>query len=87
MAPAVMIRVQVQLTQIQQNALRQLSTDTGKSIAALIREGVEQILTAKPLPSRQDRIERAIRVAGQFASGGADGSAEHDRHLAATFRR
>jgi len=81
-----MVRTQIQLTENQQEALRRLSAATGRSVADLIREGVEQVLAVRPLPNRQERIERAIRVAGRFASGTADGSREHDSHLAEAFR-
>jgi hypothetical protein len=32
-------------------------------------------------------LERAIRLAGKFASGSSQGSEEHDRHLAEAFRK
>ena len=34
-----------------------------------------------------ERIERAISVAGQFRSGGGDGAAQHDLHLQEAYRR
>lgn len=82
-----MIRTQVQLTEDQLKALRHLSAITGKSIAELIRNGIDQYLAGKRVLKAEDRIERAIRVAGTFASGVADVSADHDRHLAEAFRR
>ena len=36
-------------------------------------------------PTRQERLERAIQLAGKFASGQKDVSAKHDRHLASAF--
>ena len=82
-----MIRTQVQLTEDQHSALRRLSAATGRSIADLIREVVRQALSAAPPAARQDRVERASRLAGKFASGSSHGSAEHDRHLAEAFRK
>ncbi len=81
-----MIRTQIQLTPQQQEILRDLSAETGKSMAELIRESIDRGIANKPRTSRQERIERAIRLAGQFSSGSADGSAQHDRHLAAAFK-
>ena len=34
-----------------------------------------------------ERIERAISVAGQFRSGSGDGAAQHDLHLQESYRR
>ena len=34
-----------------------------------------------------ERIERAISVAGQFRSGGGNGAAQHDLHLQEAYRR
>ena len=81
-----MIRTQVQLQPEQLTALRRLSAATGKSIAELIRDSLDHYLPGKHLPSAQERIERAIRVAGRFASGRGDVSSEHDRHLAEAYR-
>jgi hypothetical protein len=81
-----MLRTQVQLRQEQLQALRQLSAATGKSLAELIRQGVEQYLALRQRPGREQQIERALGVAGRFSSGSADGSQEHDRHLAEALR-
>jgi hypothetical protein len=82
-----MIRTQVQLTEVQLKALRQLSAATGKSTAELIRNGVDLFLAGRHVTNAEERIERAVRVAGRFSSGTADGSSEHDRHLAEAFKR
>jgi len=82
-----MIRTQVQLTERQIESLRRLSAKTGESIAELVRRGVELYLGGQLLPSRDDRIERARRIAGRFSSGRKDVSTHHDRHLAEAFER
>jgi predicted DNA-binding protein len=82
-----MIRTQVQLTEEQLNALRQISATTGRSTAELIRNGIDQYLAERRVAKAEDRIERAIRVAGKFASGGVGVSADHDRYLAEAFER
>ena len=82
-----MIRTQVQFTQDQWAALRRLSAATGKSIAELVRDGIDQYLTANHSANAEDRIARALRVAGKFSSGVSDVSAAHDRHLAEAFQR
>ena len=35
----------------------------------------------------EERIERAISVAGQFRSGDGDGAKHHDLHLQEAYRR
>jgi hypothetical protein len=80
-----MIRTQVQLTDRQLQALRSASAATGRSIADLIREGVDQYLAGRSELNREEVVERAIRVAGRFSSGRSDVSASHDKHLAEAF--
>lgn len=80
-----MIRTQVQLTDRQLEALRRDSAATGRSIANLIRQGVDRYLAGRSELGRDERIERAIGVAGRFSSGRSDVSANHDKHLAEAF--
>jgi hypothetical protein len=82
-----MIRTQVQLTETQLQELRRASAATGKSIAELVRLGVDQYLAGRREITREERVERALRVAGKFSSGRSDVSVAHDRHLADAFRR
>ena len=80
-----MIRTQVQLTEGQLESLRQASAATGRSVADLIRQAVDQYLAGRSELGREERIERAIKVAGRFSSGRTDVSANHDKHLADAF--
>jgi Ribbon-helix-helix domain len=82
-----MIRTQVQLTDAQLKALRQASAATGKSVAELVRQGVDQFLAGRSELGREERIERAIAVAGKFSSGRSDVSSQHDKHLAEAFAK
>jgi Ribbon-helix-helix domain len=82
-----MIRTQVQLTDRQRKALRDASAATGRSIADLIRQAVDEYLAGRSELGREEQIERAIRVAGRFSSGRSDASASHDKHLAEAFGR
>ena len=76
-----MIRTEVQLTESQIEGLRRLSAQSGRSIADLLRESVDAMLAARR-PSRQQRVERALRAAGRFRSGSSDVSRKHDLHFA-----
>jgi hypothetical protein len=82
-----MVRTQVQLTEEQMRALRQEARASGKSIAELIRLGVDRYLEGRNEIGREERINRAIRVAGRFSSGLSDVSAKHDEHLGEAFGR
>jgi predicted DNA-binding protein len=81
-----MVRTQIQLTEEQMKSLRRLAAATGRSIADLIRQSVEQYVAAQFGISREERIQRAIRATGRFSSGKSDISKEHDRYLAEAFR-
>jgi glutamate formiminotransferase len=81
-----MVRTQVQLAEQQLDTLRELSTATGKSVAELVRLGVELYLSSQHRPSRKEQIDRALRVIGKFSSGSNDAGVHHDRYLAEAFK-
>lgn len=81
-----MVRMQVQLTESQVKILRSLSAATGRSIADLIRQGVELYVSTQRRTGREEQVERALRAAGKFSSGTRDGSVDHDRYLAEAFK-
>lgn len=76
---------QVQLTEEELKALRQLSAATGKPIHELIRNAIDQFVTLHRIAQAEHRADRAIRVAGMFSSGNPDASAHHGRYLAEAF--
>lgn len=75
-----MIRTQIQLTEEQAERLRRLSAESGKSLAALIREAVDRLVA---ISEREERWERALAVVGKYrdAEGAKDVAVEHDRYL------
>ena len=77
-----MVRTQVRLTGRQPETLRELSTATGRSVAELVRLGVELYLSSQHRPSRKEQIDRALGALGKFSSGRSDVSVHHDRYLA-----
>jgi len=81
-----MVRMQVQLDDAQSEALRRQAADTGRSIADLIREGVDLYLAASKKPTREEQVQRALAASGRFASGTKDASTRHDHYLAEAFR-
>jgi hypothetical protein len=77
----------VQLSTEQLDALRRLSKATGRSVADLVRQGVDRVLSESRQSEPADRRERAKRVVGRFGSGVSDVSTHHDRYLAEAFER
>ena len=81
-----MVRTQVQLTEEQIEKLRRISAENGKSVAELVRLGVELYLQSRSKPDTDELRERARRMAGRFSSGEPnDVSEKHDDYLAEAF--
>ena len=82
-----MVRTQIQLTEEQARLVKQIAAERHVSMAEVIREGLDRMLrsSANAVP-HEDRVRRAIEVAGRYRSGAADGSTEHDRHLSEALR-
>ena len=80
-----MVRTQVQLTEQQAKALRQISANTGRSMADLVREGVDLYLKTRLGPSREELVRRAMSIVGKYASGPGDVAQNHDKYLADAF--
>jgi hypothetical protein len=80
-----MIRTQIQLTAEQSEAIKQLAAREGKTVAELIRLGVDQLIRSRNAMDPGERRRRALAVAGRFHSGEETLSAEHDRYAAEAF--
>lgn len=80
-----MVRTQIQLTKQQMGALKRASAATGKSIAEVIRQSIDQYLSRQIEPGREERVKRAIQAAGMFRSGLTDVSTRHDDYLAEAY--
>ncbi len=76
-----MKRIQIQLTEAQERAVRRRASTSGHSVASVIREAVERYVADD---DRESRIRRAVAAMGRFkpAGGATDVSEEHDRYLA-----
>jgi len=66
-----LVRTQIQLTDTQLEALRALSAVRRRSLADLVREGVDLYLQRSPGEDRARLIERAKTAIGQFQSSNA----------------
>lgn len=80
-----MRRTQVQLTDAQALALRDLSAAQDKSMAQLIREAVDAFLRSSQRPANTDLRQRAIEAAGKFRSDVPDLATHHNDYLSESY--
>ena len=80
-----MVRTQIQLTDAQAQALKALGAAEGKSMAELIRDGVEALLRSRGTVDREAIKSRSIAALGRFKSGKRDLGSNHDAHLTDAF--
>lgn len=80
-----MVRTQVQLTDAQARALRELALAEGKSMAEIVRDGVDDLLRARGAVDRQALKARSLAALGRFRSTVGDLGTKHDVHLADAF--
>jgi Arc/MetJ-type ribon-helix-helix transcriptional regulator len=79
-----MIRTQIQLSEEQARALRELAARDGRSMADLVRESVDLLLRRRRIhsPSRELLVERALAAVGHFRSESGDLGRRHDDYFA-----
>ena len=78
-----MIRTQIQLTDEQARALKHVAAERGVSIAAVIRDAVDEIVANA---DRERRWELAKSVIGKYSDPTAsDVSQTHDHHVAEAY--
>ena len=82
-----MIRTQIQLTEEQYLQLKQMALKRRRSLATLVREGVEKVLKEAGEPNLDEARRNALSVVGKYHSGAKDGSTHHDRYLSESFKR
>ncbi|MGV8123795.1 MAG: CopG family transcriptional regulator [Candidatus Xenobiia bacterium LiM19] len=76
-----MIRTQIQLTEEQAGALKELAARRNESMAELIRQAIALLLQSSHEISREQRIAKAREIAGRFVSEQTDFSENHDAYL------
>ena len=80
-----MIRTQISLTDEQMRRLRRAAASRRMSIAAVIRDAIEQTLPDED-EERAERQRRAFALAGAFDSGQRHTAERHDEVLAEDSR-
>ena len=80
-----MIRTQIQLTDTQARGLKALAAAEGRSMAELIRDGVDVILRTRGSVDREAVKARSLAAMGRFRSGARDLGGTHDDHLTKAF--
>ena len=75
-----MVRTIVQLREDQHERLRELAADRGTSIAALVRDGVDEVLRDDD-GARRRRVEAIEQLAALSSRGPADLGRRHDAYL------
>jgi len=80
-------RTQVQLTRAQVTTLKTLAARRGVSMAAVIRDVVDDLAERQAVSGQERRRQRALEAVGRFQSGRRDVSRRHDAHLAEAYGR
>lgn len=81
-----MVRTQIQLTEEQARALKELALSQRTSMAELIRQSVDELLRREAGADAAERRRRAIDAAGRYRSGRSDVAGRHDDYLAEAYR-
>lgn len=79
------MRTIVQLTEDQAVALKRLARQRSTSVAAIVREAVDEVLE-RDADGPGERVKRARALAGSMNSGLGDLAENHDAYLADALR-
>jgi hypothetical protein len=82
-----MVRTQIMLTADQLVALREAAAREGRSMADLVRDGVDLVLNRQGWLSRDELKRRSLAALGAYRSGVRTLGTEHDAHLAEAFEQ
>jgi len=76
-----MVRTQIQLTEKQAKALKQIALDEGISMAEIVRRAIENVVEGKCPPDKDVLKRRAIAAVGSIHSDFTDLSERSDDYL------
>jgi 16S rRNA U516 pseudouridylate synthase RsuA-like enzyme len=80
-----MVRTQIQLTEDQARALKRMAASRHLSVAELIRRAVDNMIKTSTSADPEERLRRALEIAGKFSSGERDISRKHDVYLSESY--
>lgn len=80
-----MVRTQIQLTEEQAEAVKRLAAREGRSMADVIRSGIDLQLLRSSGVTDAERRRRALAAVGRFRSGATDIAEHHDVALDEAF--
>jgi predicted transcriptional regulator len=78
-----MVRTQIQLSEREVDAVKRLASERSVSMAAVIRDAVDQYVERESAGSLDERWRRSLAAVGGFRSGASDLSQRHDEEFAA----
>ena len=80
-----MIRMQIQFTDEQAQALKRAAAERNVSVAALAREAVDRLLVENGDTTSDEARAAALAIMGKFESDRSDVARNHDRYLAEIY--
>ncbi len=78
-----MVRTMIQLSEAQAKALKERAKEQGVSTSALVRQGVDMVLSTRI--GDPEAKKRAMAAVGYASSGHTDVSERHDDYLARAY--
>ena len=82
-----MVRTQIQLTEDQAKALKEIAQSRHLSVAELIRKAVDTVIKSNTVVNAEERHRRAMEIVGKFSSGKRDVSKKHDLYLTEAYNK
>jgi hypothetical protein len=84
-----MMRVQIQLDTAQHREVKRRAKRLGVSVAEVVRRCIDAHLHSPEPDTRDERVRRALAVAGKYADPHGTGNVaqDHDAALAAAYER
>jgi hypothetical protein len=80
-----MVRMQIQFTDEQAQALKRAAAERKVSVAALAREAVDRLLIETGDTTSDEARAAALAIMGKFESDRSDVARNHDRYLAEIY--
>jgi hypothetical protein len=77
-----MVRAQVQLSEEQLAALREIASKQSVSVSHVVREGLDRLLRERRGASREELVRRSLEGVGLSRSGRGDLATKHDEYFA-----